>query len=336
MQTITKLRDLTSEELFKVQAAIRSKLAMQPNVVDVAFGLAENDGEIDATRGECVCIYVDRKSKRPRKVDRIPPQFDVRIKRGRRFCKVSLPTDVIETPRNRVKTTGREICHSSAPENRATSGFVIVWRVPNVNRLFWGVVSVGHVFGEISPVPETTNQVLLEFADEQFLAGQLLARSEVDDGTLIDASLVQVSKQELVDQGLMPGNVNTSGRKIRLWNNLTQDVGETGFSMPESDPIDFQVTRFLPTSQSVPALGKLEKVIEVKSTTAGAFARGTSGSLWQIQQQAAVIQHGGLSPQFLRGWGQSLEAVFDWARNQLAVIHGVSAANVDLRLIFAI
>ena len=336
METIEKLDDLHPHELERVRATLlkRYDIGKRGNIVEVAFGVAEQNNHLDPSRSNAVCFYVRCKRMPRSKADRIPATIEIRIRRKNRFALVRLQTDVIDIGVTSIQATGRPIRHVKG-RFAGTTGCIVAWKIVGQNRLTWGLLTVGHIFKHIARVPESIQRVLILSATSpthQF-RGTVLARSLANDGSQMDAALVMVSRGSLVRAKLLPNNASTIGKKIRPVKRLAKDRGKNGFTFPDRNKLPFVVARFLPISKVVSALGPLRNVIEVHSNLGNTFAGGRSGSVWGVASQVACIQHAGLRPSFLRGWGQSLESILVWATAKVANIGHVPPSQIDMRLI---
>jgi hypothetical protein len=357
MKTVSSLEELSVEELVKIRSLLHQRFGIgtRGNIIDVAFGLAEENGRIDRSRPDAVCFYVRHKRMPRAKADRIPESIELRLKRGRGFVQVRLATDVIHIGTRQARPSGERIVHQQST-GPATTGGVVAWRLSGQAAWTWGVLTVGHVFKRVATVPETDPRVWIGSSAGRRISGTLIAGSNSLNlprvgrpaagrirGTLIsrskplnrqnvDAALVMVERASLVQANLIPANVSTTGKRIRPVSVLKDDRGKLGFTFPEQVTIKLKVVRFLPISEMVPALGTLNYVIEADAA-AGVFGRGRSGSSWAVERQAACMQHGGLPGQYARGWGQALEFVFGWCVREIAAIHDLPADAVELRLI---
>ncbi len=340
MQTITRIADLSMDELRRVRATLVTRFGVgrRGNVLEIGFGMATVGGSFDARRRDAICFYV-RHKRLPRSTkDRIPAIVEVRLKRERRFVLVRMPSDVVSIGDRAIKPTGRRIRHASRPWAAAVAGAVVAWNSKPRQRRTWGLVTVGHLFRHRSRLPESEKNVRLQFAESpsRELSGLLLARSTRNDGSRVDAALVQVAHGILVRAGLVPPGAATNRKVVRAANELPSDAGVLGLSLPARRRVPLVVQRYLPTCNLVPELGALADAIDVVSHEARAFGEGRSGSLWVIKRQAAAVQFAGLPDDFRQGWGQSLETVLAWAREQLARLQDIRVADVDLRLVRAI
>ena len=336
MKKIKQLKNLRTSELERIRLTLRKRFQANKrrNVIEVAFGVAEKDRQVDPDRLDAVCFYVKHKRMPRKKKLRIPKNIDVRIRRGKKFFLVCLPIDVIEIGTRKIRPTGRRVRDLRRADN-ATTGSVVAWRLTGETRFTWGLICVGHFFWQASSLPETNQQVRINSATNPLhrFRGTLLARTTPNDGSRCDASLVCVKRATLIRAKLISKNQSTKGKKVREVDDLRLDRNRTGFTYPFRTRIPFSVFRFLTTSVLVEELGPIKNVIEAKSQTKNAFGSGRSGSTWVIKKQVACMQHGGLPNSFLRGWGQSIETIAKWTVKQIASINRVAQKKVELRLI---
>lgn len=336
MKKIKRLDSLRTSELERIRATLRQRFGADPrgNIVEIAFGVAEKFGRVDPSRPDAICFYVRRKRMPRAKADRIPQHIEVRIRRGRQFYLVCLPTDVIEIGPREIQPTGRRV-RDLRRTDHATTGSVVAWRLGGETRFTWGLICVGHFFWQASKLPETIQQVRINSATTPIhrFRGTLLARTVPFDGSQSDAALILVERSSLVRANFISQNQPTTGKRISTVEDLRRDRNRAGFTYPYRTQIPFEVLRFLPVSVLVEDLGPIKHVIEARSPTANAFGRGRSGSAWVIRRQVASMQHGGLPASFIRGWGQSLETVLKWTVKRIATLNGVAQRDVELRLI---
>ncbi len=338
MKTVEQLGDLTRAELGRIRNTLkrRFRASGQDGVLEVGFGRAERRGALDPRRPESVCFYVRRKRMPRSKQQRIPAVVEVRVRRGPHLVRVRLPTDVLAVDASSLRPTGRTI-RSAASTRRATAGCVLGWRVPGQRQLEWGVLTVGHLFGRQRRAPGSKPRVWIDAGGNRELEGALLVRSA--RASQVDAAIVRVAKSELVRAGLIAADVSTRGKRVRSSRQLARDTGHNGLTLPGREQVPFMVLRYLPVTSLVAELGTLVDVLDVRSTRAGTFAPGRSGSLWLIERQAACQQFGGWetrgkrSANYRRGLGQSLVEILAWAAKALARTAGAQATHVDLRLI---
>lgn len=333
MQRVCRINELSFAELVRIRHQLRRRLAIGPqgNIIELAFGIAEKEGQLDRSRSDAICFYVRQKSSRYAEIAPIPASLAFRLKRGRGFVEVCLSTDVIDVGRRLPKPTGKPLVYLPSG-SKATAGGIVAWKLPGEHRLTWGIVTVGHCFAGSVRLPDTKARVRIGHASGDSAAGVLRVRSIPSRFAQVDIALVEVRREDLVDAGWLAVAPKTSGLRIRPIGVMSRDVGRVGFTYPLHSRIEIEVIRFLPISELVPALGPLRYVVEVMGPSS-TFAEGRSGSLWAFGQQVAAMQHGGLPQAFQYGWGQALEFGLEWCASQLARQHQVSVHEVDLRLI---
>jgi len=333
METLATLAELSVDELVRIREQLQRRfgIGQRGNIIEVAFGMAERHGELDLARPDAVCFYV-RHKRRPRAiVDRIPPTLQFRLKRGEKFVQVCLLTDVIFIGTRQVRPTGEPIVHRPTG-GRGTAGGVLVWKFPGDRQWNWGVLTVGHIFSRVRQIPESTASVHIDALSGIRISGTLIAAGLPFNSGQVDAAIVAVERADLIRAKLIQQNVSTKGKRLRSVELLKSDQGKMGFTFPRHKMLTIQVVRFLPISDMVPQLGTLANVVEGVAEV-GVFGVGSSGSLWGIAGQVGGIQHGGLPPLFQRGWGQAMELVGEWCRQQLAELHQVKEDQVEVRLV---
>lgn len=337
METICELSGLSSDELCRIGKTLarRFDVRRDGNIRQLGFGVAERQGQIDPSRLDAVCFYVFRKRRPRAKADRIPARIAVRVRREQRFVLVGLATDVIEVDRRATTLTGRRIRHLSG-DAFATAGAIVAWRTENSGPFDWGVITVGHLFREQRVVPEPIKNVRVRVRGNREIEGRLLLRSSRRDA--VDAALVSVQRASLVRGAVLKANATTRRKRVRSIDQLITDQGAPGVTLPDQIPIPMTVLRYVPEFTLIPRVGRIRHVLDARSGRVNAFARGTSGAVWIIDDQASCHQFAGWQStdprqDYVRGAGQSLEFILDWICQQLAEMHGLTASDVDLRLI---
>jgi hypothetical protein len=331
VETIQSLDALSLDELDRLHETLAQRYQVgRGNVLEIGFGIAEQRGRpVTLRRDEIVFHVADKGPNRRRRP--IPAFEEVRIRRGRRYLRVRLPTDVVELDRHDLVLTGREIHHQTDPARVATASVVLVWRLTGEFYFRWNVITVGHLFWSLGAVPESTPGVRIR-AGQTLLDGRLVLRTRPGAG--VDVALVEVQRGDLIDRGILPGKPSTRGKTIRSISDLAGDRGETGSTRPRTRAIPLQVLRYFPRFRSAPQVGPLFHVLTVRSGQVGAFGTGHSGALWQIRRQLACQQvFAWQSDGFRRAGGQSIHYALRWIQAELAEAHGVSRRNVTLRIV---
>ncbi|MEL6108178.1 MAG: hypothetical protein AAFU85_19295 [Planctomycetota bacterium] len=330
MKRITSLDELTHCELSRIRATLvaRFKVSSRSNIRDVTFGVAEKDGELDESRPNSILFFV--KNKRGVTDGRLPRSVRVRVRRGRQFVSVELDSDVVELG-GRAKLTGKRIYFRGRSRNGGTAGCVVVWKRVGTHRFKWGVLTVSHIMPNDQDVPEQGTSVLLTgpLARQR---GRLVALST---GTGLDAALVQVSRAQLVQTGVISQSQSTRGLKIRDRDQLAIDRGAKGFTRPIKGALPITVQAFTSEfSMLEEEIGVLTDVVQVSSAR-GAFVKGTSGSLWSIKRQVACLQFGQIGNSS-RGLGQPIAEIVEWAASTVGSHGRIPRSEVDFRVVAAI
>lgn len=332
MKRITSLDELTHCELSRIRETLvaRFKVSARSNIRDVSFGIAERSGALDESRSNCVLFFVKTKKKRPSASSRVPRKVQVRVRRGKQFVCVELDSDIVPFG-GRAKLTGKRIFFRGRSRNSGTAGCVAIWKRVGTHRFRWGVLTVSHIMPSDHGVPEQGTSVLLTgpLARQQ---GRLVALSL---GTGLDAALVEVSRAQLVETGVISQTQSTRGLKIRDRDTLATDRGAKGFTRPISGALPITVQAF--TSEFTmleDEIGVLTDVVQVSSKR-GAFVKGTSGSLWSVKRQVACMQFGQIGNSS-RGLGQPIAEIVEWAAKTVGSQQGVSRSSIDFRVVAAI
>ncbi|MGV3483798.1 MAG: hypothetical protein ACO1RT_05225 [Planctomycetaceae bacterium] len=338
MRKVTKLRELTDDEVCRVHRTLTARYERRPgsDILEIGLGVAERAGKLDTRRSDAFVFYVPNKRLPRNEAERIPATETVRIKRGRQFVSVELPTDVIEFDRDRLTLTGRLILHATEPDRIATAGAVVLWRIGFSGPFHWSVTTAGHHFWDRPEVPERTPQVTIRCSGDQSLTGRLILRSLPRDG--VDIALVEVPRAELIDKRVVAVSAPTTAKRIRSISEIRRDELHRGTTHPESTGIEFRVIRYFYEFKLLPELGTLFDVLKVHSLQNHAFGQGRSGSLWIVARQAACHQSVGWSTMdpeqtYVEGAGQSLHYALRWVQLQLAQRHRSRREQVQIRLV---
>lgn len=349
MQRIESLNELALDELSRVRRTLARRFGITPTspICELGFGHAEKQGQLDRSRPDAFCFWVQRKRQRIDDVA-IPAAVSVRLRRGQRFVELCLPTDVLQISQP-AELSGRRIRVGDHRQQHATAGCLIAYRVlpaadastPDSapSTLTWAVLTVGHLLPDWRQrrAPLSGEVVgSLEGNAGQTVIGQLIARSQRHDGSQVDAALFVVQRRDLIAAGLLPENVSTRGKRVRSVQQLWQDHRSQGHALLSPQPIPIEIGRYYPQSSLVEQLGTLVHVFEAISLTPQTFAPGRSGTLWALQGHASGMQHAGYPTEFTRGLGQALPVVLDWATSALAQLTDSHRNQVDLRLIRAL
>ena len=337
METIKTLSELNADELRRIRQTLfdRFHIGKRGNVVEVGFGVAESAGRLDQQRTDAICFYVTDKVMPRAKLDRIPSQIEVRVKRGRRYVRVLLPSDVIELAGVAIQLSGRPIRHVSDPMI-ATAGAIVVWRFGRRGGFAYGVLTVGHLFWNRRTVPESNDDVRIRVKRNRQIIGRLLLRSSPGDG--VDAAIVLSSRSALIEGGVLPVSAGTRAKKIRTVDQLISDRLRFGWTLPRTVAIPLVVLRYLPEFNLISEIGTIRHALDVRGEVPGMFGGGTSGAPWIIDSQAACQQFAGWESNdsdqdYVRGTGQSLATILQWCRRQIANTYRKRLADTELRLI---
>jgi hypothetical protein len=302
--------DLTADELRRIQNTLRARydLGSRTNILDIGFGAALQRGKLRPDRGLCITFLVRAKRDPSSKSDRIPPAVTVRVKRGRRFVPFSFGTDVVEV--GQLAATGSRLEYRS---KTVTTGLIVAWHPEASGKLSWGVVTVGHIFPRLRTLSKRNRQVTIRTGRGHFF-GRLVAQSA--DNQSIDAAIALVDRQDLIAHRLLAKPASVSSMPPRRIEQLISDQHKIGETLRTAGARRFTVHAYFPTLR-VTDIGTLQHMISVISEAAQTFQKGTSGTSWLIQNQAACQQVAGRTPAFRQGFGQALVAVTEWAAKEL-------------------
>lgn len=338
MKKVHRLCDLSDDELRRIHHTLSDRFGVgrRGEILEIAFGNAEKAGKLDANRTDAFIFYVTSKRMPRAADDRIAKTEGVRIRRQQTFVLVELATDVILFDPTQPRLTGRPIAHAGSPTRFATAGSVIIWRLGFSGPFHWCVTTAGHHFWDRPNVPENAPQVTVFCGRNERLSGSLIMRSLPKEG--VDIALVEVSREDLIDRGLIASSAPTAAKRIRSISDIRRDRLTEGTTHPQSHGIEFSVLRYFYEFKLMPQLGTLFDVLKVRSRVNNAFQSGRSGSLWIIARQAACHQSVGWRTSdpdqtYRDGAGQSLHYAFRWVQSRLADQYQISKSKVQVRLV---
>lgn len=247
----------------------------------------------------------------------------IRVRRGKRFVTIPVPTDIRELPR--LKPSARFV-ENHDEEWLGSAGVIISWRFQKMERL-WGIVTAGHIsnFGD--------GKVLLVRRKQKTgvsMAAVVIARTSVAE--LVDACVLRVEAQSLMDFGLIASmgapargdywssadlieHLKATQRGRSLWPFSPLNTFDTGLFFVDSGPM-------------VEELGNLRNVFFANEDgiVTDPFRPGTSGSLWMVDDLPAGIQVAYDPDVPTSGLSQFLDVQLDWARRRIEQL------NPDLTL----
>lgn len=313
---------LTRDEAHRLQRSISRGLtdAADDNILAVGFGAATKRGRHDPDRPFAACVYVARKKKSPGKGTRVRGEVSVRLKRGDRFVRVTVPTDVVEAPR--LAPSGRFVTRQG--EWLGSAGVVVAWK-RSVPEWRWGVVTVGHLFDGTSGSAASLRAVLPNGA--QLPCDRLFRSARTEH---LDSALLEVEPADLVLHGVTAVTSPPTARPFWAQNALVSAIHAAsesnqplvGASLRSfADVAPFEVTHYFPESdQLIPELGNLFDFILVRATEEtdpAPFIGGTSGSAFDIAGLGAAVQVGHDVDTSMIGAAQFLDTQLFWVRGKL-------------------
>lgn len=301
----------TADELRRIQSTLRRRFAIgsQSNLIDVGFGVAQSAGRLRPDRGLCATFFVHEKKPGVSATERIPRSVRVRLKRGRRFCVVELPTDVVETAPLALTALRLETYHQ-----RLTAGVLLTWDNPEKGDRSWGLATAGHAFPPLESMSAIDRQVTVELPGA-LLAGTVIGRSS--RAGRIDAAIVEVRRGDLLQAGLIDSAAAREPVVPRPFFELASELNQLGRTLRVDGPHDFRVHAYLPSLRA-PGLGLLEHIVSAVAAESGVFEPGSSGAAWEIAGEPSCMQLAGRVPLFQQGFGQALETIIAWADGHLA------------------
>lgn len=304
--------ELTPEEWGRVHKTLmdRQRRLGDPGFRFIGFGVRRRGGRIEAGATIVVKYYfVRKKSQRLPSGWRVPPEVRVRLKRGRRFISLQLPTD--------VEVAGRILASALNlhAEQSCTGGVLVRWRV-SAQQLFLGVLTVGHALrtrtgGGIVQV-QVRNRSRSAF-------GQLyaVARAHTCDAAVIKIDYADLCTLLADSTGYLKRNTVIA---VPLSEAIVAAKGTTGRSFNTHENVAFKLISYVPQFRPGPSdtLPPLSHLLHVETTADRGFQPGTSGSAWTLGGNPVAIQVGGnASNQYREGYGQVLEYIMDWTRTDV-------------------
>lgn len=294
----------------------------------VGLGWAAKDGRPDAERGLCVVYFVRRKKRRLPAHRRIRRQVHVFLTRGRgkrrRRYRVALTTDVVVTGPAVLTGIGLQ----SGVEN-FTGGALVSWPKPSGTQ-GWGLISVGHA------VANATVQVNAPGFPSFY--GTARYATTADDN--LDASFIELDPGDVTAKLAQylpaPGAPRPATRPLDdlVTDGDIKSAAGVSLRIPVLGPVDFTLFHYFPAQNQndplLPDSPNAAPLLAAHSDSAGAFVRGTSGSVWRAQTAEVFgLQIGGFPDEtdpvtgeviqqdvFKRGLAQPMESYLKWAQVQ--------------------
>ena len=306
----------SAEQLIRLQRTLRRRfrVAARPDLLEIGFGHVPLDrSSTGRPRLTCVFFTTDGQtgsSQSPSR--RLPDEVTARVRDGRRYRTVRLPT-------RRVVAGGLEPSAASAEFSgtRFTLSAVISWRRTERRRREWGLLTVGHPFPALQRIPAW--QRLVEVRGERPFYGTLILRSR--RGGRFDGAVIRTARDELAAAGLVPEHGHIGYRTARPLEQLGKDMGRSAeLTVPGKHSRSFQVQAFLPR-MTIPGVGSLHYVLAGSAPRSKTFAPGTSGAGWQIEGQPACFQIAAVAPRYRIGFGQAVTSLLVWAETRLRRHH---------------
>lgn len=310
-----------ADEVIRVQKSLERRFASAayPEVVAIGMGLAVKSKRPDPDRGLTVCFYVRRKLNPRNKDSRLPKVVRVRAKTDGKFKTVDLPTDVVEI--SGIQPSGTDVEGALAPGRRDdfTGGVWLEWIVSGNPDVQGGLVTIGHGVGY--PEDLGAADLLVAFAaSTQF--GVLVDKARVNQNR-IDASIVT-----MYDPRALAAQIGAFFpiSAIRPLNSVIGDtsVKARGESLTRNQKVVSFSLEAYSASFLMPKVGLLKNVVRVRSSQAGAFKKGRSGSPWTIvdsvgNKHLAMIQVGtDAAAGDTVGYGQILDqSAANWAISRI-------------------
>ena len=302
--------DFSYDEIQRIHRILLRRFRKRPGLKSIGFGHARKEkegGRIDEDRGLSVCFNVAKKLK-PKNVPvslAFDPQVVVRLRRGGRLQQISLPTDIVHSPK--VIGSGRRLRLETETSFRfSTCGLQVRWSETDGSseKPRIAFLTVGHVFRSLA-----LNQVVeLASSNGSFTVfGRLLARTNSNDGR--DAALIEVTESSLNE--LAPPT--HAPVRLATKNELIQNLGKSGELLRSDGTRGFLFGVFHPSYPDIDNVGTVKDVFEGLQGSPTTFAEGTSGAVWMLDgTKVACLQTAGFPDGFDRGLGQLAINLVGW------------------------
>ncbi len=215
----------THEELSRMQRSLRQRYVKPAwsDVLDVGFGVAHKGGAVDPDREFTVCFFVKKKVDR-RGRPALPRDVTVRLKRGKAFQAITLPTDVVEVG-GIVPTGARVDFREAGAPKFVTTGAIITWSQNDSDVDFWGIVTVGHDLPQQSDPGPSRVVTIRARPGGVDCSGTLIWKAARH--SLFDASIIQVRRNDLIAARALLADQVGDSLAPRTLNQLAVDADTT-------------------------------------------------------------------------------------------------------------
>jgi len=314
------------DTLPKVLASLKRRFlsrgsAKQFGLIGLTIGVARKGGQPDLGRSYAVRFEVDKKLKQIRSPRRpLPTSVKVRVKQGSGFKTVTLPTDVVVA--DEIIPSGRMLDTPTiaGPDNAAT-GVVVNWKamIGPAAVDWWGVLTVGHACSDPIDLGGSALGWWNARVGTNFLT-PLVARTQMSG---LDVAIFLVADSDLTQDGIA---INTQATLLagamftnptRLGESLNPNLPGVRVSIQAHTP---------PQNRELGSLGMKHNIVEAESVNALAFAPGSSGSVWLLNDDtgtplAACMQLATKKNDHSVGYAQVLDGtILDWAEGMIGAI----------------
>jgi hypothetical protein len=300
------LHDLTGDELKRINETLHRRFRKfdNDNIIDIAFGQKVSDGKAQHEVFS-VCFFV-KKKRNPKDLNaRIDRLISMRLKRGREFIEIQLPTDVIEM--DSLCPTGVGVYEKSTSKFLCTAGLAVRLRRNTLEASFdeFGLVTVAHPFRD----SERALKVMLSarLKDNPMIAGTLREHSSLPNSNF-DASFVQADKLALDTSGFL----QSTGLRLPMSDTQLTEAANSrlkGIVLRTDAQVGIRVTHFsIKTLNPLPFFGHMRGILRGETVHAK-LGIGTSGSIWTIDGRVAGLQFASEKPDFKIAYAQSIHAI---------------------------
>ncbi|QDV47253.1 hypothetical protein Enr13x_71620 [Stieleria neptunia] len=309
--TIKRYDELTQDQWRRVVAtAKRHVKAITGQSSEIGIGRKYTGGKPFGWQ-LAIRVYLPRKRRRVAKARRIPPHFQIRLKRSDgKFDLLVIRSDV-ESLADYVPTGGSV----KLGTHDAAGGFLLRWNGFD-GQTEWGFATVGHLFDDTSlRVGSIRVNSTTRFQCRRFKAAA--KREHIDL-----AVMVIVGEQQQIEAKLKRCNL--------IQTNNPPAVDLMSIRQVHRAAMQHRRGRTLPPGESQAFTGEevfpdgfrlgsriLDDCIRVGRSADDTFRQGTSGSAWRFGDQAACMQVGGKVTEFREGIGQPFDRFLNWIRSAI-------------------
>ena len=288
--------DLSRDEVRRLLASLQQRFAKHPDVVAVGFGRSLKDGEVDEHRRLAVRLWVSRKKAEGRVPTTrcLPATVAVRLRRGKGYVEVVLPTDVAAT--EHIAETASTLPGSS------TSSSCLRW-TDDEGQTRHGLITCAHGFHKEDV--RNGEDVVVAGENDSLLNARLAWRSPLS--RRVDVAVLEADSGDLEFWAgtLAPDVLVSTEQEL----NTIAAFDDPGTTLSTPAGTELRYLSFTPGPMRLaPGIPPLRNVVEALAPWRNTFAPGTSGALWTWRDEYTAIQVAASSPDFRLGYAVSLHS----------------------------